>query len=168
MSFSATGLAHQDQIASLGDEVGAEVVAEQSGPQRRLQREVEVVDGLEKREMSVARGGAQTSAVAVPDLLGQQHGQEIAMRPLLGARLLGEPCPAAPRVGEVQPLEHGVDVHGGRIEGDHECTSKSSACAEPRPSARATKSAEMSCTSSAARKARSIASGPTAWSISWS
>ena len=166
MRLAAPGLAHEDQVAAFGDEVGAEVGAQQRGTDGGLLGEVEVVDGLEEREMGIMRCPAQARAVAVSDFLGQHGGQEITMRPPLGAGLLGELWPAASGIGQVQPLERSIDVEGGRIEGDHGRTSKSSGWV--RPSARATKSTEMLCTSRAARKARSIASGPTAWRISCS
>src|SRR6266404_3430315 len=126
MSLAAPGLAHEDQVSAFGDKVGTEVVAEQRGTDSGLLGEVEVVDRLEEREMGVMRCPAQARAVAVPDLLSQHGGQEITMRPLLGAGVLGELWPAASGIGQVQPLEHGIDVEGGRVEGDHGRTSKSS------------------------------------------
>jgi hypothetical protein len=41
----------QDQRPSLGDEVQPEVGADHGFPERRLQSEVELVDGLEEREV---------------------------------------------------------------------------------------------------------------------
>ena len=52
------------------------------------------------------------------DLLGDEHGEEIATRPLLGLRALAELAPDAPGVGQVEALEQRVEVDGARIEGE--------------------------------------------------
>src|SRR5690348_8305238 len=51
MSLPSTGLTVQDQRPPLGDEVQPEVGADHGFPERGLQREVELVDGLEEREV---------------------------------------------------------------------------------------------------------------------
>ena len=60
MSFPSAGLTVQDQRASLGDEVQPEVGADHGFPERRLQREVELVDGLKERKMGSEREFGET------------------------------------------------------------------------------------------------------------
>jgi len=74
VSFAATGLPHEDQVSALCDKVGAEVVAEQCGAHDGLLSEVEVVHGFEKWEASVMGGAAQSRAVPMSDLFGQEGG----------------------------------------------------------------------------------------------
>ena len=108
----------EDQIASFGDELGAEVGAEELQAQGRLEREVEVVDGLEEREVGVVDGAPQPGLLAVRDLLGDEDGEEVAARPLLRLGALAELAPDATGVGQVQPLEQRVEIDGARIEGE--------------------------------------------------
>ena len=116
--FPSTGLAHQDEIAPLGDELGAEIGAEEVQAQRGLEGEVEVVDGLQEGKRRVGDGAAQAGLLAVGDLLGDEHGEEVATRPLFGLGPLAELAPDAPGVGQVQALEQRVEVDGVRIEGE--------------------------------------------------
>lgn len=173
MRLPAAGLAHEDQIAPLGDELGAEVGAEELQAHGRLERKVEVIDGLEEREVRVVDGASETGLLTVSDLLGDEHGKEVAAGPLLGLGSLAELAPDAPGVGEVKALEQRLEIDGAGIEGEisrHQGTSAGKrlgvVCGRPRHSA--TKAVEMRPTSRAARKARFIASGPTCWSISCS
>jgi hypothetical protein len=60
MGLSSTGLTVQNQRPSLGDEVQPEVGADYGFPECRLQREVELVDGLEEREVRAPRTTLQS------------------------------------------------------------------------------------------------------------
>src|SRR6266849_5482245 len=60
MGLPSAGLTVQDQRPSLGDEVQPEVGADHGFPKSRLQREVELVDGLEERKMRASRAALQS------------------------------------------------------------------------------------------------------------
>lgn len=80
MRFPAPRLARQDQIAALGDEVRGERGAEEREADRRLPREVEVVDGLEEGEAGAMRQASDASLLAVRDLFRQEEREEVTKR----------------------------------------------------------------------------------------
>jgi hypothetical protein len=76
MSLSSAGLAVQDQRSPLGDEVQPEIGADHGFPERRLQREVELVDGFEEREVRASRTTLQSRLFPTCHFFGQQQSQE--------------------------------------------------------------------------------------------
>lgn len=96
----ATGLSGKDGGAAFGDEVGREQRADGRHAERRLQREVELLDGAQERKARSADGALQARAASMRDLLGDERLEEVLVGPLvlLGAR--DELAPDAPGVGE--------------------------------------------------------------------
>jgi hypothetical protein len=117
VGLATTGLAVQDERATLGDEVRSEEGSEQGWPQGGLQREVEVVDGLEVREAGLAGQTLQSCLTAVCDLVGDEHGEEVTVGPLLGFGLGGDLAVDATHVGQVQSLQQRVEIDIGDLEG---------------------------------------------------
>src|SRR5690606_22942229 len=81
--LAAARLAGEDQVAALGDELRPEVGPELLAPECRLEDEVELLDGLEVREVSVAHELLDARVAAMRDLLGEQKSEPLAMRPSL-------------------------------------------------------------------------------------
>jgi hypothetical protein len=119
--FAAAGLSREDEPATVGDEVSGEKRAKEGKAQGRLQREVEVVDGLEEWEMSAACEPPEARLLSLRDLLGDEDSQKVATGPalLLGAR--GEVAPNAARVGEMKALEQIVDRDVGGVHERSSC-----------------------------------------------
>jgi hypothetical protein len=86
MGLPSAGLTVQNQRAPLGDEVQPEVGADHGFPERGLQRKVELVDGLEEREVCAPSTTLQSRLLPSRHFLGQQQSQEVSIRPtfLLG------------------------------------------------------------------------------------
>jgi len=101
VSFSAASFAIEDQGAALGDELRAQIAAQERAFEVRLQREVEVVDGLEKWKSSASHFTLNASAVALSDLLGAEQGEQLSVGPALGLGALAQGLPSAPCVGQV-------------------------------------------------------------------
>ncbi len=95
--------------------VGQEKRAEEGKTQGGLEREVDVVDGLEKGEMRASREPAQACLLPVRDLFRDEDGEVVAAAPPLLFRACGELAPEAARAGEVQTLEQIVDGDLGRV-----------------------------------------------------
>src|SRR5215472_11895862 len=72
MSLTAPGLSMQDQRPSFGDEVQPEIGADHGLPQSRLQREVELVDGLQEGEVRVSSAALQSRLLPSRYFFGQQ------------------------------------------------------------------------------------------------
>ena len=51
------------------------------------------------------------------DLLGDHHAAEFATRPALRLGALEQLAPAAAGVGQVEPAQQRIELHGGRIVG---------------------------------------------------
>src|ERR1700682_295587 len=82
MGFSSTRLAVENQRAPRGDELQPQVGAEQRLPQRRLQTKVELVNGLEEGEMSLAGKALQARLFAMRHFFGQQKSKKITIAPV--------------------------------------------------------------------------------------
>ena len=91
MSLATAGLTVQDQRPPLGDEVQPEVGADHGFPESRLQREVELVDGLEERKMRTASATLQPRLLPSCYFFGQQQCQEVPIRPTFLLRPNGRP-----------------------------------------------------------------------------
>lgn len=116
------GLAHEDERAPLGHEVGGECRTEQREAQRRLVGEVELVDGLEEGELGVTRESLDARLLSLGNLLGDEHGEEVAVGPLLAFGASDEIAPDTPGVGEAQALEQCVELDlGGVHSGSASC-----------------------------------------------
>src|ERR1700683_891478 len=88
MSLSKAGLTMQDQRTPLGDEVRPEVRTQERLPKSRLQSEVELIDGLEEREVRMARAALETRLLPAGHFFGEQQSEEVPIGPafLLGSR----------------------------------------------------------------------------------
>lgn len=86
VGLTATGFALEDDGAALGDEVRGEQGADGGEAQRRLVGEVELLDGAEEGEAGGAHGAVEAGLAAVRDLLGDEDGEEVAIRPRLLVR----------------------------------------------------------------------------------
>jgi hypothetical protein len=89
MSFAAAGLTVKDQGTALSDEVRSEIGTEQRLSQRRLQSEVELINGLEEGKVSLAGAALQAGLLAVRHLFGQQKSEKVAIAPVF---FLGSFC----------------------------------------------------------------------------
>ena len=107
----------QDEVPPFGDEFGSEEGSEESEPDGGLEGEVEVLDGAEEGEAGLAHGALDAGLGSVGDLLCHQESEIIAVAHLLGFGLLLELGIQAPDGGEVQALEHGIEVHAGEVGG---------------------------------------------------
>lgn len=108
----------QDEVASLGDQLGAEVAAEQGEPEVALEGEVEVVDRLHEGEAGVAHAPLEAGVATVGGLLGEEDREEGPVRPPLGLGAGDQVAPGPARVGKVEALEDGVQVDGVGIVGE--------------------------------------------------
>jgi hypothetical protein len=117
MRLPAAGLAGEDEAATVGDEVRRERGAEQREAQRRLQAEIEVVDGLEEGEARAMRETLDARLLALGNLLDGEHDEEIAVGPLLSFGALDEIAPHASGVGQVESLEQRVEIGVGHVHG---------------------------------------------------
>ena len=88
--------------------------AEHVQPQRRLIREVEIVDRLQKRKVRAARESPEARLLPMRDLLGDQERQEVVVRPRVALGALHEVAPDAPGIREMQPFEERIEVLIGR------------------------------------------------------
>lgn len=119
--FPRSGLAVKDQAAPVGDEVRRQCRTEQRELHGALVGEVEIVDGLEERESSSTREALDAGLLAMGNLLGDEDGEEVATAPRFDLGTLDEVAPCAPRIGEVETLEHGVEVDVGRLHTRSSC-----------------------------------------------
>src|SRR5262249_35604273 len=132
MGLPSAGLAVQDQRPALGDEVDPEIGADQRFPKSGLQREVELVDGLEEGEVRVSGTALDAGLLPSRYFFGQQKSEQVPIGPaflLSPARdLFVDPAHVrqvqTPEVnlelalGELQALRCVVDLCG------HQCTSR--------------------------------------------
>jgi hypothetical protein len=83
MGLPAACFPVQDQRPSLGDEVRPEIGTEEGLPKTRLQGEVELVDGLEEREVRAPGAALQSRLLPSCHFFGQQESEEVPIRPAL-------------------------------------------------------------------------------------
>src|SRR5439155_18136557 len=113
---SARGSA-QDQRTALADELGTEVAAEQLQAHRGLEGEVEVFDGTQEREASLAHRALDAGLGAMSDFLGDQQREEVTMAQALGFGAGLEFGVESTHGGQMQAAQHAVE-----IERRHHCT----------------------------------------------
>ena len=77
MGFAAAAFSLENQAASSTDELRAEIAAQERQPQAGLEREVELIDGLQEREVCLSDRALDTGLLAMSDFLGDQHPQEL-------------------------------------------------------------------------------------------
>jgi hypothetical protein len=120
--LSASGRAGEEGGSALGDELGAQQGAQHLHADRGLEGEVEFLDGSEVRQARPAHGAGDAGLGAVGDLLGRERLKEVAVAHPFRLGAQGEFGMEAADGGQVEPLEHGVQVSraGG---GAHEATS---------------------------------------------
>src|SRR5215472_12874200 len=82
MSFTAPGLAMQDQRTPLGDEVQPEIGADYGLPQSRLQGEVELIDGFQEGEVCVSSAALQSRLLPSRYFFSQQESQKVPIGPV--------------------------------------------------------------------------------------
>jgi len=116
MRFPSASLTVQDQRPPLGDEVQPEVGADHGFPECRLQREVELVDGLEEREVCTPRAALQSRLFPSRHFFGQQQSQEVSVRPTFllcpNGNLLVDPA----RVRQIEAPEVNLQLALGQFQ----------------------------------------------------
>jgi hypothetical protein len=117
VGLATAGLAEEDQVAPLGDQLRSQVGPQQGEAQAGLEGEVEVLDGLQVGEAGLADLALHTCVASVGDLLGEQDGEQLAGAPALGLGAVAQVAPVAAGVGQVQTLEQRLQVEGLGIEG---------------------------------------------------
>ena len=85
-----------------------------SGPRTAEQGQVEFLDPLEEREVRAPDGVLDPGLGAVRDLLGHEHGEEVAIAEALGFGAVHQLGIQSPRRRQVQPPEERVDPEGRR------------------------------------------------------
>lgn len=110
MRLAATGRAAEHGAAPLTDELGPQEAAEHLEADRGLEGEVELLDRAQEGELGLAHGACDADLGPVGDFLGTEDLEEdsVAHALLLGTQ--GEIAVEAPDGGEVQALEHGVEI----------------------------------------------------------
>jgi hypothetical protein len=117
--FPVPGRPEEDDVHRLGEEVGLGEVGDGRALDARLGREVEVVDGLDRREPRALHAGLATVALPRADLLGQHRRQIRLVVPALVAGGLGQAGGdrAHPwrleRPREIRQLRGGARRHAG-------------------------------------------------------
>jgi hypothetical protein len=113
MCLSAPRLPVQHDVAPVGDEVRAQIGAQHGYPQRRLEREVEVIDGLQEWEACAPDVAGDARRTPLRCLLSDQHLEEMLVRPVLFLRLRAQRLPRSARVRQVKPAKQRVQIHTG-------------------------------------------------------
>src|SRR6266852_2485500 len=116
MGLPSAGLTVQNQRPSLGDEVQPEVGADHGFPKSRLQREVELVDGLEEREVCAPRAALQSRLFPSRYFFGQQQSQEVPIRPTFLLRSNGNLLVDSARVRQIQMPEVNLELAFGEFQ----------------------------------------------------
>ncbi len=88
--LAGAGWSEEDDVGGLGEEVELGEVGDGGPLDAGLGLEVEVVDGLDRREAGGLDAGLATVTVAGADLFGQDRGEVRLVVPALGAGGLGE------------------------------------------------------------------------------
>lgn len=113
MGLSSSSFALEDEVAPLGDQLGAEVAAEQREPNAALKGEVEVVDGFQERKAGMSRVFLHAGLPPVGDFLRAHDGEEVPVGPPLGLGATGELGPVLPGVREAEHGEQALEVEVG-------------------------------------------------------
>ena len=117
--LAGPGRAEEDDVDRLGEEVELGEVRDDLPLDARLDREVEVVDGLDGREAGRLHPGRAAVAVAGGHLLGEDRREIRLVVPALRAGLLGEPAGDVPdarcleRARQIGQLGGGAPGHAG-------------------------------------------------------
>ena len=96
---------------------GARPSSAECGRTSGLEGEVELLDGLQEREASLSERALDAGLLAMGDLLGDQHAEERPARPAMSLCAIEQLPPAAAGVGQVEPGQQRIELHGGRIVG---------------------------------------------------
>src|SRR6266571_9002550 len=108
MRLPAPGLAVEDEGASLADQLGSQTRAEQRQAQRGLEREIELLHGLEERKVGAPRQMLQTRLLSSRHLLRQQESEEVRVGPAFLLGLHRDLLVDAAHVGQVETLEQSL------------------------------------------------------------
>jgi hypothetical protein len=106
----------QDQRPALGDKVQSEVGADHGFPERRLQSEVELVDGLEEREVCAPSTTLQSRLFPSRYFFGQQQSQKVPIRPTFLLRPNGNLLVDPARVRQIQTPEVHFELALGQFQ----------------------------------------------------
>jgi len=115
VSLAEAGGAAEDEVSTFGEELGAEVRAEEGETDGGLEGEIEVLDGGEEGEASAVDGALDAGLGAVSDLLSHEGGQEVAVGDFVLFRTGGEIGIEAAHGGEVEAPEESIEVEGGGL-----------------------------------------------------
>ena len=110
MRLPAARFARQNERSAFRDEIGTERRAQHLQAQRRLIREIEVVDRFQKGKVGSACQPGQSRLLAMGDFFGGEEREEIPVRPSLSLGPIDQPAPDPAGVRQVQPLEEGVEI----------------------------------------------------------
>ncbi|MCC6785255.1 MAG: transposase family protein [Planctomycetes bacterium] len=105
-----SGLAEQDRRASFGDQLGAEEAAQGLASHRRLGGGVELLDGLDERELRLLRGALHARLRAMRELLGHPTGEVLAVGPLGRLGFLLRLGVQAQDRRQMQPPQTGLEI----------------------------------------------------------
>jgi hypothetical protein len=110
VGFAAAGLTEEQDRPVLVDEPQRRQVLDQLAVDRWLELVVEVVDAAPVREPRVTQSGRQPAIPVGGCLLGDESGEELDVRPVLGAGLVGERREHACSSVQLQVAEVGFDL----------------------------------------------------------
>ena len=113
VGLAAAGLAVQDERTSFADKVGPKIGAEERLAKGRLEREIELVNGLEERKVGAPSQALQTRLLPSGHLLGEQESQEVTVRPAFLLGLSRDLFVDAARVRQVEALEQSIQFRLG-------------------------------------------------------
>src|SRR2546426_215277 len=113
MGLTAPGLAVQDERTSFADKVGPQIGAEERLAKRRLEREIELVHGLEERKVGAPSQALQTRLLPSGHLFGEQESEEVTVRPAFLLGLSRDLLVDAARVRQVEALEQSIEFRLG-------------------------------------------------------
>ena len=114
----ATGLAVEDHVPAFGDEVRAEEASEERLLHGGLEREVEVLECPEDREVRSADGALDARVPALRGLFEEERSEELGVGPLFRLGTRHDVLPCAAREREVETLGEMADVDGRGIESE--------------------------------------------------
>ena len=115
MCLAAPGTALEHEAATLGGELGSEGGAEQQGAEFGLHGEVEFLEGVQDGEAGLAHAAAQAGLAAMLDLGAGEGGEEVAEGPGAALGLFDEFGVGVPGAGEMEALEHGLELLRGDV-----------------------------------------------------
>src|SRR5882762_6162632 len=113
MGFSSTRLAVENQRASFGDEIRSQVGTEQRLTQGGLQTEVELINGLEEGEVSLAGKALQAGLLTMRHFFGQQKSKKSTIATVFFLGSIRHVLIDTTGMRQVQPSEQSLQLPFG-------------------------------------------------------